>query len=171
MDYSKTKIYKIWSTQGPKIYVGSTCKDRLCQRMNTHRESYKCYKKDIKNGYATSYLLFDEYGIENCFIELIEAKECCNKDERNKLEGHYIRTLECVNKVIPNRTKKEFRKDNIIQKTEYLKKYRELNKDKIKESKQKKINCECGSIISFGNIHIHNKSKKHQQISGKPLAD
>jgi hypothetical protein len=32
--------------------------------------------------------------------------------ELNKREGHYIRTLVCVNKQIPDRTKKEYTEDN-----------------------------------------------------------
>ena len=47
-----------------------------------------------------SFVLFEEYGIENCFIELIEAKSCIDKNEKARLEGSYIRTLECVNKNI-----------------------------------------------------------------------
>lgn len=106
MDYSKTKIYKIWSPNGDKIYIGSTCKKYLSQRMHSHRNNYNQWKIN-KQKFITSYLLFDEYGIENCFIELIEEKPCSSKDEKNQLEGHYIRTLICVNKCVIGRTKKE----------------------------------------------------------------
>ena len=82
--YEKAKVYKIWSTRGDKIYVGSTCKDYLSQRMTAHRCSYRQWKsKSIK--YTSSFLLFDEYGLENCFIELLEAKECNSKDELSQL--------------------------------------------------------------------------------------
>jgi hypothetical protein len=132
MDYKKTKIYKIWSTQGKKIYIGSTTKDYLSQRMTAHRNKYYQYKKNKRGSCITSYLLFDEYGLENCFIELIEAKECTNKDEKNQLEGHYIRTLKCVNKNIQGRTPKEYRKENDDKIKEYKKEYKNNNKDKIK---------------------------------------
>ncbi|AIW01906.1 MAG: hypothetical protein ASQ68_gp16 [Yellowstone Lake virophage 6] len=105
-DYSKTKIYKIWSLLGDKIYIGSTTKEYLSQRMTRHRSAYTFYKK-LNKGYLTSFILFDEYGIENCFIELLEAKQCNNIDELKQLEGSYIRSLECVNKRIENRNKEE----------------------------------------------------------------
>ena len=45
-------------------------------------------------------------------IELIETRSCKNKDELRKLEGHYIRSLDCVNKCIPGRTSKQYYIDN-----------------------------------------------------------
>ena len=39
--YEKAKVYKIWSTHGDKIYVGSTCHEYLSQRMVKHRSAYK----------------------------------------------------------------------------------------------------------------------------------
>ena len=108
VNYSNTKIYKIWSTQGPHIYIGSTTKEYLSQRMDKHRSNYKS-KTALK---TTSKLIFEEYGIENCFIELLEAKDCKDKHELSQLEGHYIRTLDCVNKNIAGRTCKEWYQDN-----------------------------------------------------------
>jgi hypothetical protein len=125
MDYKKTKIYKIWSTQGDKIYVGSTTKDLLSQRMTQHRSDYTQFKKSNKRRFTKSILLFDEYGIENCFIELIESKECNNKDEKNQLEGYYIRTLNCVNKNRCGVSKEELKESYEA----YQKKYREENKE------------------------------------------
>ena len=95
--YERAKIYKIWSTQGDKIYVGATCKEYLSQRMVAHRGDYNKWKSG-KHGKISSFILFEEYGLENCFIELLEAKECNSKDELLQLEGKYIRELECVNK-------------------------------------------------------------------------
>ena len=104
--YEDTKIYKIYSHVGDKIYIGSTTKPLLSQRMTKHRSEYKRWKSGGKGGFIRSYELFDEYGIENCIIELIEAKHCMDSDEKNKLEGKYIRELECVNKNIAGRTMK-----------------------------------------------------------------
>jgi hypothetical protein len=186
MNYNNTKIYKIWSTRGPKIYIGSTTKDRLCDRMAIHRNDYKRWKLG-KTNKITSFDLFEKYGLENCFIELIEEKSCNNKEEKNKLEGGYIRTLDCVNKIIPDRNQKEYREDNKEYKKDYFKKYNELNKDKIKEyyetnkDKIKEIrkqyrkdnknkinenksipyNCICGSICRIGDKSKHFKTKKH----------
>jgi hypothetical protein len=78
-----------------------------------------------------SFVLFEEYGIKNCFIELIEAKPCLDKNEQARLEGCYIRTLECVNKNIAGRTNKEYREDNKEKIKANEKQFYEKNKNKI----------------------------------------
>ena len=60
------------------------------------------------------------YGVQNCNIALLELFPCESKDELVSKEAYYIRKLDCVNKVIPDRTMNEWREDN---------------KDKIKEDK------------------------------------
>lgn len=193
INYSKGKVYKIWSTQGDKIYIGATTKDYLSQRMQKHRESYLQWKKE-KGSYIRSYDLFEEYGIENCFIELLEAKECKNKDELNQLEGHYIRTLICVNKIIPNRDMKEWNEYYYLKNIDQIKKqrkeyyeinkdhikeykklyneknkekrkeYREINKEKIKEKKTLKFICECGLTLCYNHKARHLRTKKHENL-------
>ena len=145
VNYANSKVYKIWSTQGDKIYVGSTTKQYLSQRMDAHRSKYKSYK-DTKYHFISSFELFDLYGLDNCFIELLESKECSSKDELIKIEGKYLRDLECVNKRIEGRTKKE---------------YYESNKIKVLERQNKKYNCECGHIYSQSNKSNHLKTIKH----------
>ena len=121
-NYNNSKIYKIYSHIGPNIYIGSTTKQYLSQRrMTKHRSSYKAWKNNKIRDHVRSFDLFDQYGIDNCKIELIEAKSCNDKDELRKLEGQYIRLLECVNKNIPGRTMDEVK---TYQKT-YQKIYRE----------------------------------------------
>jgi hypothetical protein len=171
MDYNKTKIYKIWSTQGPKIYIGSTTKEYLSQRMTRHRSAYVFYKK-LNKGYLTSFILFDEYGIENCFIELIEAKPCNNIDEVKQLEGKYIRSLDCVNKRIEDRNKEEknelnkklcnrYYKNNKNELNKINKEYYQTNKDNVLIQMLIKIKCECGCEISKCHLNRHLKTKKH----------
>jgi hypothetical protein len=130
-DYSKNKIYKIYSYLGDKIYIGSTVYEFVSQRMVKHRDSYKQWKKNNEK-YMRSFVLFEEYGIENCYIELIEAKPCLDKNEQARLEGCYIRTLECVNKNIAGRTNKEYREDNKEKIKANKKQFYEKNKNKIK---------------------------------------
>ena len=135
-DYQKTKIYKIESHLGDKIYVGSTAKEYLSQRFQQHKNDYKRWKNGKGNN-ITSFVLFDEYGIENCSIVLIEACLCNSKDEKNAKEGHYIKTLECVNKVVVGRTQKEYQQSDagkeIIK--EAAKKYQQsdIGKQKTRE--------------------------------------
>jgi hypothetical protein len=56
---------------------------------------------------VSSKILFEKY--DDVRIELIEEFPCENKMELNKREGHYIRTLECVNKRIAWKNKKRIR--------------------------------------------------------------
>jgi hypothetical protein len=161
--YEKAKIYKIWSTKGDNIYIGSTCKKYLCQRMVHHRTFYKIWKTTSLH-YTTSFLLFDEYGIDNCFIELIEAKSCTTKDEINQLEGKYIREMKCVNKVIPGRTKHEWNIDNKNHVSNYNKDYAKNNKEQIKQRNARHVTCICGSIINYQSVSRHEKTIKHCQF-------
>ena len=178
VNYANSKVYKIWSTQGDKIYVGSTTKQYLSQRMEKHRADYKHWKNG-HYGQTTSFQLFNEYGLDNCFIELIEAKECNSKDELHQLEGKYIRELNCVNKNIAGRTHKEYRTDKKEQITAYMKEYYNqtkedkleyqkeyflYNKQKILDKQKQKINCECGIEYTYGHKSRHLKSNKHCQF-------
>ena len=162
VNYENTKIYKIWSPSGPKIYVGSTTKEMLCQRMVKHRENYKVWKNG-KHGKTSSFELFEEYGVENCFIELLEAKSCENKDELNKLESKYIRELDCINKVIPDRqrTNNEYYQDNKVAILERSKvnnrEYRQKNIEKLHE----KFTCECGGHYTYETKRKHIKRRIH----------
>jgi hypothetical protein len=144
MDYQKGKIYKIESQLGDKIYIGSTTKEYLSQRMTAHRKSYTQWKRTGIKRKVYSYELFDEYGVENCQIVLLESYPCNSKDELSAKEAHYIRTLKCVNKCVPLRTKKEYRqecKDKIKQYNDDHRinrlAYYEQNIDIIKEKKKK----------------------------------
>ena len=78
MDYQNSKIYKIMSHLGDKVYIGSTAKKTLAMRMAHHRNDYKVWKNQTakKQNKIMSYDLFDEYGVDNCFIELIENYAC-----------------------------------------------------------------------------------------------
>ena len=189
VNYTNSKVYKIWSTQGDKIYVGSTTKQYLSQRMDAHRSQYKRWKDSKITMAVSSFILFDEYGVENCFIELLETKECNSKDEVLQLEGKYIRDLECVNKRIAGRTKKEYLEDNREHLKQYHednyeriqsyqrqyrelnkettkeknKQYHDLNKEKIKKRNNEKYNCDCGGKYTRAGKSQHFKNIMHCQ--------
>ena len=127
-NYANGSIYKIWSISTDEIYIGSTV-EPLSKRMTKHRCGYKRYKAG-KYHYITSFKIM-EYG--DAKIELIEKIDCKCREELLSREGYYIRTLECVNKCIAGRTKKQWDIDN----KDKMKQYREDNKDKLTEySKQ-----------------------------------
>ena len=75
VNYENGKIYKIESYLGDMIYIGSTTKKYLSQRMDTHRSDYKRWKNGVYN-FVTSFTIFEEYGIENCNIVLLELCPC-----------------------------------------------------------------------------------------------
>jgi hypothetical protein len=189
-DYSRGKIYKIEPINGEDgdIYIGSTTKERLSQRMTAHRKDYKYWKSGGKGDKITSYELFDKYGIENCNIYLLELVNATTLDEIKAREGFYIKSLKCVNKYVAGRTNKEYREDNKEIIKEMKKEYRNNNVDKIKESKREyyeenklKINekhknnylikkdillqtcnCICGSSFVGCGKSRHEKTIKHK---------
>ena len=133
VNYSNGKIYKIESITGEgNIYIGSTTKKYLSQRMDTHRKDYKRWKNG-KMHKITSYDIFDIYGVENCQIILIESYPCETKDELQAREKYYIKSMQCVNKCVPGRSHKEYEEDNKERIQEYKKEYYQKNIEKVKE--------------------------------------
>ena len=137
-NYNKGKIYKIepiCDHEEGEVYIGSTTKDYLSQRMTWHRSDYKKWKNGT-HGKVMVYDMFDKYGIENCQIILLESVNATTKDELNAREGYYVRTLKCVNKLIPDRSEKEYRKqyyeNHRDEQIEYRKKYRVENQDLLR---------------------------------------
>ena len=169
--YQNGKVYLITDLNYTKIYYGSTC-ESLSQRMARHRYSYERHLRG-KYGKIQVFDLFDEFGIENCKIELAEHCACNSKEELLKCEGSYIRNNECVNKKQVSRTPKEYREE----KHEYIQFqrniYKELHPDKIKEQQHKKYLklknklfepkiCGCGKQYTPHHFKRHEKSQKHQ---------
>ena len=77
--YSNGKIYKITDNAYTKCYIGSTIQP-LSSRMGGHRREYKRY---LLGNFTliTSFLLFQEFGKENCKIEIIEEYPCENLEQ------------------------------------------------------------------------------------------
>ncbi len=170
MDYQNGKIYTIRTHKSDEFYIGSTTQP-LTKRLSKHKTDYKEWKTG-KRGYTTSFKIIEN---GDAYIELLEECPCENKMLLQKREGELIRANNCVNKIIPGRTKKEYHennKDKISEKKkEYyeknkdtIKEYYEKNKDTISEKGKKLIQCECGSVLRKSDILRHKKSKKHKQF-------
>ena len=160
VNYSNSKIYKIepiCDHDEGDIYIGSTTKKYLSQRLEFHRRDYKNYKSGMIKYKLTSFTLFDKYGIDNCDIILLEFVNATCKEELHRIEAHYIKSVRCVNKMVPLRTKKEYKEDNKELIKETSKKYYQDNIEHFLE----KINCECGSSISRTHISRHYKTQVH----------
>jgi len=127
---NKGSIYKLYNEHG--TYYGSTITS-LKKRFKIHH-----YDSNDKNKNHSSKILFQN----NCIpkIELIEDVEFNNIQELRDREAYYIRNLECVNKVIPDRTRQEYIKQyNLINKEKIAHKnneYREKNKKHISQIKK-----------------------------------
>ena len=103
------KIYKIIDNTNGNIYIGLTIRT-LKERLNHHKHQLDCVSRDIiKNG---------DYK-----IELIE--ETTDKSR----ERYWIENTECINKVIPGRTGKEYRQDTKEQWAPYYQNYRDTHKE------------------------------------------
>ena len=188
--YSKGKIYKIVDVGYNKCYVGSTC-ESLSKRMERHRNSDNQYLQGKYNK-ARSFELFDEFGVENCKILLLQDYPCENKEQLRAKEGEYQQKMNCINKYLAGRTKQQyyqdyaehFKKLNKIDyeknKDKYLeqrknyhqdnrefenqrsREYYHQNKEAFKLKKTKVEMCQCGSHYTYGHKARHLKSKKHQ---------
>jgi hypothetical protein len=131
-DYQLSKVYQIVCLTTGEKYIGSTTQATLALRLGGHCRGYKQWK----NGKAyliTSYPIIER---GNYQIELLELYPCNSKDELNAREGHYIRTNDCVNKIIIGRTDKEWREVNKGKIAEKAKVYYAENKDEILEQKK-----------------------------------
>lgn len=161
-------VYKIISSIGDKVYIGSTTQG-LNKRYSNHKNKYK---NPTKYTY-TSFLLFDEYGIDTCSIHMIETVEFKEKDELFIRERYWIdNTDNCVNKSKPNYTKEE--KDESKEKEkERKKKWYEENKDKEDFKQKRRDNSKRYSDNNldkvreksriYGELHKEERSKKYKE--------
>jgi len=139
-DYSKGKVYMIRSKDKDCVpYVGSTTKQYLSQRIEKHHSNYKQWKKNGK-GFMSSFTLFEKYGFNECYIELLERCPCKISEELLKKEREWFDKLNCVNLVKPFVTEEEIaergRKYNEEHKEEIAEKrkiYYETNKEELSE--------------------------------------
>jgi len=127
VNYKLGKIYKIMSNQTNQIYVGSTTKKHLSDRMYYHRAKFRNWL-DKKGCYYSSFELFEFPDVK---IILIESYPCDNRDQLRMREQFHIdknRDI-CVN--IRNAFTDE---------KEYNRKYRKEHPEKfIKTEAQKEV--------------------------------
>ena len=114
-----TKLQMLDIINAYKCYIGSTC-ESLSKRMERHRKQYKEYIKGRMKKKTTAIDIINEFGIENCTIELIENYPCQSKEELFKREGGHIKATKCVNRQIAGRTQQEWKLDNPEQARENL---------------------------------------------------
>ena len=131
-NYQHGKIYSIRSrSRLDLVYIGSTTRP-LSERFGEHKlRTNNCKSKQIIE-------------LGDAYIELIETHACSNVEELRKREGHFQRTMDCVNRCIAGRKpseryqdnkeailadKKQYYQDNKEDKALYNKQYNQENKE------------------------------------------
>jgi hypothetical protein len=147
IDYSKGKIYKIVDYTNNNNYIGSTCEPILARRLAGHVGCYRSYLNGKQN-FVTSFKILEN---GNYNILLIEEYPCETKDQLLAREGHYIETMDCINKCKAGAL-------NELGRTEYNK------QPHIIEYQKQKFNCVCGGKHTYTNRANHFKSAKHQNF-------
>jgi len=160
-NYEDSKIYKIVNPENNLVYYGHTTAT-LQHRFNEHKRH---------NGIGTACHKLFISGTQN--IELVEIYPCNKRSDIILRERFYIENNDCVNFVIPGRTKKEWIKDNREHVAEVSKKlyekhkangttYYDRHKKILLEKNKKIINCYCGSKITFNSSARHERTNKHK---------
>ena len=85
-------------------YIDSTCA-KLSKRMERHGADYKIYVGGKKHS-TIVHKIFNEYGKENCKLDLVANYPCHSKQALLKREGFQIQTTEGVNRCVPGTTSK-----------------------------------------------------------------
>ena len=130
VNYGNSKIYKIErKTDNVLVYVGSTTKEYLSQRMVEHKSKAKiCPNRKIYKS------ITDNGGWLNHQILLIKQYSCNSRDALRSEEARFIRALKPINNIeIPMRTMKEYYLDNKDKINKYTKEYYLENKEKIQQ--------------------------------------
>ena len=171
VNYNNGKIYKIVCDTTGLMYVGSTTKQYLSQRLDSHRSNFKGWKNGNNKKYMTSFKVLEN---DNFTIVLLEPFNCETKDQLTARERFYIQSNVCVNKNIPTRTSKEYNQDNketiTEKKAEYyvankerLAEYYVANKEQIIKKRKVQFTCECGSTVCTTEKARHFKTLKHMK--------
>lgn len=146
-------VYKLTCSETGNIYFGSTIRP-LNQRLWKHKaHDNTCVSRDFINPIIEKL----------CDVEYLEN----DKTELLKKEREYIENYECVNKVIPLRTRNEYYHYRKSLDPQYgLKEYCKV-KGKIYNDKTR-IFCECGGHYVKRNKKKHLMTTKHTEylISG-----
>lgn len=145
------KIYKIVNDDLNLTYYGSTQKKYLSQRMSQHK--YESKKNPTKS--SAQIILTNNYK-----VVLIEELEVETIKELHEREKYYITNFDCVNKTIPNSTRKETQKRYRLNNQDKIKNYFQ---DVLKEKRKTQFKyCDiCDIKITSNNFSSHKKSKKH----------
>jgi hypothetical protein len=123
------KIKPIGDYDDKDCYYGSTILT-LSLRFINHITSYKRFKLG-KTNKCSVFSLFDKYGVENCYIQLVEQVDFEIKQTLLDREIYYIKNNPCVN-ITFNNIKRKYSKKLItliqLYQSQYFKKKTEIKR-------------------------------------------
>ena len=166
-----SKIYKIHSTKGDKVYIGSTKKHYLCDRKADHLSKWRLGR----GRRCSSYDLFDEYGEANCFWTLLEE---CPLDQQFIRERWWIEnTPHVVNENRPFITEQEhkdlqaesYQRIKATQTEEKKKEKVVYNREWAKANRETPTQCECGGITTLAHMNRHLTTQCHKNYLENPF--
>ena len=120
--YEKTIIYKLFSKNADKFYIGHTT--------TTVKSIYLIHKYLYKTRKSQIYKYIAQHGgIKEWEIETIENYPCENITEARERKKYFIKELNAtLNSYVPNRSASDWRKDNKERYYNYLRNYYKENK-------------------------------------------
>lgn len=160
------KIYKMYVDNSDMVYIGSTFEKYVSDRLKMHRKDYKRYKVG-KTNFVTSFKLFDI--TDDVQILELERYEDITKAEIKKYElNQILNHPTAVNKFKPqniesNGDLNQWRKEYRELRTEKMKEYYYINKDKIKEQKTE--------YYKTNKEKFSNKNKDYYQLNKDKLKE
>lgn len=171
-DYQNGKIYRIVCNVTGKQYIGSTTLS-LSQRLAQHVQDYtKFCKNQSKYRYITSIEVIKNQDYD---IILLEECKCDNKEQLHKRERYYIESNICVNRNVPQQTKKEWDIKNRLHIQQYRrangKMYRNAHIEQIQHNANRQCNCMCGSHYTHSNKARHLNSPIHKAFMARLYSD
>lgn len=147
VNYQQGKIYKIVNNVTDDIYIGSTSKKTLAQRMSLHRF---CVNKHPN---LKIYKCMNEIGVENFKIILLESFPCETKDELRAREDKWICDMKpTLNTIRACRSSKEYYVDNKEKFSDYYK----TNSESIREKSKNYYNENWDSVKQRQNMYYNN---------------
>tara|TARA_R100000482_G_C5009049_1_gene94878 strand:+ start:38 stop:433 length:396 start_codon:yes stop_codon:yes gene_type:complete len=121
MNYEVGYVYKLMCKTTGKVYYGST--SDIDRRIQQHK---------ICRSNSSSREIIEQNNYE---VLVIETWFNISRYELKREEAKYITQEECINKRVPNQTKREYHK--------------------------KPTTCVCGCIVRYDQLKKHMKTKKH----------
>ena len=166
-DYEFYKL--VCKTDENLYYIGSS--SNMKQRVSAHKSRCNTTTNPTYN-HKTYKMMRDNGGFDNFKFIIVDSIINLTKDEAHQREQEFInlyqpnmntRNSYSTNEDNKNKCKEYEEKHKEKRSAQHKEKYKQ-NKEKISERYKEKITCECGCILSKGDLYKHKKTQKHINI-------